>query len=230
MMWRRLLVIDLILLAVLVNGALRVRQSWIEFESTHRVETVRPEAEPAQTIPGSAIATSTPGDWTDISVKDPFSFDRNDIAIVAPKAALVPNQPKPVLFGTMSVGNQWIAMLAPGQSGSRSSRPIKVGESFDDWKILEINDKSVVVAAANGNRETITLNGGQVPRSSEKTGTGSASPAPVVVTQSQTATAPAASSPATSPQPAAQPAPATQSPAQDEILNTPFGPVKKTKP
>jgi hypothetical protein len=229
-MWRRLVVIDLILLAALVYGVLQVRQSWIEFEATHRVETIRPEAEPALAIPGSAIAASSPGDWTDISVKDPFSFDRNDIAIIAPKAALVPNQPKPVLFGTMSVGNQWIAMLAPGQTGNRSSRPIKVGESFENWQVVEISDKSVVVASATGNRETITLNGGQVPRSSERTGTGGASPAPVVVTPSQTAT-PAASTPATTPtQPSAQPAPAGQQPAEVEYLNTPFGRVPRTKP
>jgi len=106
MNWRRLLVLDLVLALGLVAGILQLRQTWLEFESGHRVESVKPEPEPARTLPPTGGLVSASEDWTEISVKNPFSFDRNDVAIVAPKpqnVAATPAEPKPVLFGTMSL-------------------------------------------------------------------------------------------------------------------------------
>src|SRR5262245_38388716 len=138
MMWRRLLILDLVLLAVLVTGVVQVRGSWQAFHSAHRVEAVQAESEPVRTLSNTGLAAATPQDWTEISVKNPFSFDRNDIAIVAPAQAAVAT-PKPVLFGIMAVGAEKIAMLSPARSG-RASRPLKIGESVDDnWKVVEIN-------------------------------------------------------------------------------------------
>jgi hypothetical protein len=228
MMWRRLLVLDIALLAAIVFGALRLRANWQEFNATHRVESIQPEAEPVRTVAAAAPTAVTPQDWTEIAVQNPFSFDRSDIAVVASKETR-PLEPKPVLFGTMSIGNEKIAMLAPGQSGSRATRPLKVGESLDSWQVVSIDSKSVVVAAANGVRQTILMNDptAQVPRSMERTGNVAAAPAVNVVnpspaqTPSSTAGSPAPSAPA------AQPA----TPAQaEEFLDTPFGRVRRTKP
>ena len=230
MMWRRLLPLNVALLAVIVAGSLRVRQSWNEFESSHRVELIRAEAEAEKVLPGAPTIAAKPEDWTDISVKNPFSFDRNDVAIVAPVQA-APARPNPVLFGVMSIGSERIAMLAPGQSGSRASRPVKVGESLDTWQIVEIQEKAVIIAAANGTRQTIIMNDptAQPPRSYERTGTGApAAPVNIVTATPAAPTAPAAStSPAPTP-PAAQP-PTTGQPT-GEMLITPFGPVPRTKP
>lgn len=226
MMWRRLLILDLVLVAVLVAGTLRVRRSWQEFEGAHRVAAVQPDREPVPALSGSALVTAAAQDWTDISVKNPFSFDRNDIAIVAPTQA-TPTTPKPVLFGVMSIGNEKIAMLSPGQSG-RASRPVKVGESVDSWQVVEIADKSVVVTAENGTRQTIIMNDptAQVARSIERTGTGQPSlgmviSAPSAVSNS-TANTPASTAPAAQPGNAA--------PSNPDILVTPFGNVTRTKP
>jgi hypothetical protein len=166
-------------------------------------------------------------DWTEISVKNPFSFDRNDVSIVAPKQ-VVPTRPKPVLFGTMSIGNERIAMLAPAQSG-RASQPVRVGQQVDNWQIVEINNASVVATAADGTRATIILNDpeARIARSSEKTGSGAASAVANVINAAPAAAPAATSSPA--PAPTATPqAPAAQAPV--EMLNTPFGPVPRTKP
>src|SRR5262249_14163892 len=123
-------------------------------------------------LPTTTVAATSPQDWTEISVNNPFSFDRNDTAIVAPVQA-APNTPKPVLFGIMSIGSEKIAMLSPGQSG-RASRQVKIGESVDNWEVLEIGDKSVVVTAPNGTRQTVIMNDptAQVARSMERTGNG----------------------------------------------------------
>ena len=156
MSWRRLLLLDVVLVAALIYGFVRVRQSWMNFDSTHRVDAVRAEKDPVRNFPAIASLNGTVEDWTEISTKDPFSFDRNDVPIVAPKLAS-PTQPKPILFGTMAIGNDWIAMLAPGQGGNRVSQSVKVGQSVGDWQVVEIRDKSVVVSGENGVRQTIDI-------------------------------------------------------------------------
>jgi hypothetical protein len=229
MSWRRLLILDLALVAALVAGVVRIRRSWNEFNSSHKVENIHPEKEPVLTLPVTAPAAAAIEDWTGISVNDPFSFDRNDIAIVAPTRAPV-TDPKPVLFGTMAIGNERIAMLAPGDAG-RASRRVKVGESLDSWQVVEINDKDVIVVASNGVREKIIINDpkARVGRSFDRTGpAAAAAPAATVVTPPSTPDNGAAASRPASAQTGTQP----NTPAQstDEILLTPFGPVRRTKP
>src|SRR4051794_7200044 len=146
---RRLLILDLLFAGALIYGVVRVRQSWMDFETNHRVESIAAEKEPVRNFPAIASLNGTVEDWTEISTKDPFSFDRNDVPIVAPKLPSL-TQAKPILFGTMSIGNDWIAMLAPAQGGNRVSQSVKVGQSVGDWQVVEIHDKSVVVSGENG--------------------------------------------------------------------------------
>jgi hypothetical protein len=230
MNWRRLLVLDLVFGAALVYGGGRVRQSWINFESAHHVESITAEKEPARTLPAIAALTGTVEDWTEISTKDPFSFDRNDVPIVAPKAP-APTQPKPILFGTMAIGNEWIAMLAPAVGANRS-QSVKVGQSVGEWQVVEIRDKSVVVSGENGVRQTIDIaEAAAQGRTYERTGNnGGFSPAVTVVTPSTPSPAPVApvSAVPASPIPAGAPSPAEQ--PKPKILNTPFGPVIRTEP
>src|SRR5207237_2482042 len=131
-----------------------------------------------------------------------------------------------VLFGVMSVGSEKIALLSPGRTG-RDSRPLKVGESVDNnWQVAEINDKSVVVVAANGTRQTVILNDptAQVPRSMEKTGNGAPGAANVInATSSVAAGTPANTNTPTSTSPETQP---RQPAGADGYMNTPFGRVK----
>jgi len=224
MSWRRLLVLDVTLAIGLVAGILQVRRIWFEFEAGHRVESVKPEAEPARTLPSTAVPAAMPEDWTEISVKNPFSFDRNDVAIVAPKqtAPAAPVEPKPVLFGTLSLGKEWVAMLAPGPSGNRGSRPMRIGESISGWELVEIHEKSVVVTA-NGLRETVPMN--DLPRVYDRTASAPIAPPPAV----PNTPAPVASAPAQPPAAAPIAAPTSQQPKQ-RLVHTPFGDVMMTDP
>ncbi len=230
MTWRRLLLLDVALVAALIYGFVRVRQSWVNFESNHRVDAVRAEKEPARNLPAIASFNGTIEDWTEISTKDPFSFDRNDVPIVAPKLPS-PTQPKPILFGTMSIGNDWIAMLAPAQGGNRVSQSVKVGQSVGEWQVVEIRDKSVVVSGENGVRQTIDIAEATAQgRTYERTGSAAPSAPPVTVvtpTASAPQTAPV-NGPPGSPNPAATPASAEQ--PKPRILITPFGPIIRTDP
>jgi hypothetical protein len=231
MTWRRLLILDLVFAAALLYGGGQVRHSWINFVSAHRVEAIAAEKEPARTLPAVAALTGTVEDWTEISTKDPFSFDRNDVPIVAPKAP-APTEPKPVLFGTMAIGNEWIAMLAPAVGANRSSQSVKVGQSVGEWQVVEIRDKSVVVSGENGVRQTIDIGEAAAQgRTYERTGnTGGPSPAVTVITPATSSPAPAApvSAVPAPPIPTGASGPAEQ--PKPRILNTPFGPVIRTEP
>src|SRR5262245_43266725 len=104
-MLRRLILLDLLLIALFVAGVLHFRRNWLEFEVGHRVGTIQAEPEIQRSVPAANAAAVAVSDWTDIVAKNPFSFDRNDIAIVAPKEAAqaAPRAPKPFLFGTMGI-------------------------------------------------------------------------------------------------------------------------------
>jgi hypothetical protein len=229
-MWRRLLVLDLVLALAFAYALTRIRRSWQEFDLNHGVQMVQAEKETIQKVPTLNLPATVSEDWTEISAKDPFSFDRNDVAIVAPKPT-APSQPKPVLFGTMAIGKEWIAMLAPAQGGNRGSQPVKVGESIGEWHVVEIREKSVIVAGENGLQQTVGLNEATAQgRSSERTSPGQA-PAPVtLVSPSAPVSAQPAGTPNSPGTPVTPPAPAAGEANKPKILLTPFGPVPRTDP
>src|SRR5712692_6234827 len=123
---RRIWILNLSLVAVLTAMTVRLYEEWIMFDATHQTGAVEPDRETFMKLP-SALPPNppAPSNWTDIPSHNPFSFDRTDIAILEPKALppppapKIPVGPKPVLLGTMSLGKEMTAMLAPGKPGSR---------------------------------------------------------------------------------------------------------------
>ena len=221
-MLRRILILDLVLTATLVMGVVRFRQAWIVFGQDHQAAKIQPRPENFQPI-AAATAGSAPGseDWTDIPSRNLFSFDRTDIAIVAPAEPSKPPGPRPVLFGTMSLGQERLAMLGPGQSGNRSYRAMKVGDVIDGWTVVEIQEKAAVIAA-NEIRETIIMSDptAQIPRDYSRTAVTS-SPVPQVVLPSAPPAASNNSSPSSSPSNGAAP--------RQRVIQTPFGPKTITE-
>ena len=226
MMLRRILFLDALLAASLIAGGFWFRRQWLEFEATHRVDAVQAEAEPIRTLPAPvATAASSIGDWTVIPEKNPFSFDRNDIAIVTQQGKDATG-PKPILFGTIAFGAERMAMMAKGQPGNRSNRAMKVGESIDQWRIVEIHEKSVVVEA-DGVRETIIMNdpSAKVPRDHTRTLASGSAAQSVVVQPQDSATGAAPQSPVvprTAPGAAGSPPPGQP---KGRFIETPFGRV-----
>jgi hypothetical protein len=151
-------------------------------------------------------AAASAGDWTDIVTKNIFSFDRNDIDIVPPKpvetaaslaaaqAAAAPPVQKPILYGTISIGNLQQASLASGKAPNLASHAMKVGETIDGWQLVEIRSNSVVVTAGAVRETILTNNAPAVQRSSERTDTPSETiaVAPASPPPSPTAATPAA--------------------------------------
>src|SRR5438034_61477 len=169
---RRIWILDVTLFALLVAISVRFHNEWIMFDATHQSGAIGPEREKFTRLPSGVPANApAPANWTDIPSHNPFSFDRTDIAILEPKAPppppapKIPVGPKPVLFGTLSLGKEPMALIGPGKPGNRDYKPMKVGEIIDGWTLVSISDKSVVMKG-NDVEETIALNDptAQIPR------------------------------------------------------------------
>jgi hypothetical protein len=177
-MKKALVVINGLLLAVVIGAVFQSYRAWTAFGISHGPDAIRYEGEAF----GSPLVPDTEEgagnqDWTLVSDQNLFSFDRNDLAIAAPVTP-VATGPMPVLFGTMSLGEGPVALLAAGEGGARDSRPYSVGQTIGGWLLVEVANKSVVVESG-GIRTTILMNDptAQVPRGTGRTiAAGSATP------------------------------------------------------
>ena len=223
-MFRRLMLLNAILLAVLVAGIVRVYHDALTFSATHRVDQIQPESDKPLPKPVDSSGAAPKQDWPDIAAHDPFSFDRNDVPIVATlPAAQQPKRPKPLLYGTLRLGKEPMAMLGTADASSHSSRAVHVGEVFDGWTVAEILEKTVTVKWEQLTESLIMDDPTAQPaRIYDKTGA-SVTAATPRVTVASSAAPPTASTAGADPTP--QP-PSTVSPAgkKDCLVQTPFGP------
>jgi hypothetical protein len=221
-MFQKIVILNVVLLSVIAVGIARLRRDAVAFANAHRVEQIQPDSDKPLPKAAAGVATAAAQDWNNIAAHNPFSFDRNDVTLViTPPAAEQPKRPKPILFGTMTLGADHIAMLGPGDSGNRASRPVRAGEVFDGWTVLEILDKSVSVQWEKTTKESLILNDptAQVARLSEKTGGGVSAPQ---VPASPIPTPGPATTQAAPPAPT-QPPPASNGGKKQKLVHTPFG-------
>ena len=225
----RIWIVNVSLFAVLIAASVRFHNEWIMFTATHQTGAVEPDREKFAKL-GLSLPPNlpAPANWTDIPSHNPFSFDRTDIAILEPKAPppppapKIPVGPKPVLFGTLSLGKEPMALIGPGKPGNRDYKPMMVGEIIDGWTLVSISDKSVVMKG-NDVQETIAMNDptAQIPREHTRTEV-----APAAVVTSTGGLAPPVTPAVSSPQ---QPGTRGQQPAQQPGQRrrttqiTPFG-------
>lgn len=227
-MSRRLLLLNLAMAGLLVFGVVRLRRDIREFRQQHGIDRIQPGSDKKllKGLPGAGTAAAQ--EWSQIAARNPFSFDRNDVALIlTPPAAARPQRPKPILFGTMALGTDRLALLGIGDSGSRTSKPVRTGETFDGWQLMEIQDKSVVVQW-EGIKETVILNDptAQVQRDFSKTAAAAASqPAANLSVPAQAPATPAPPpAPTAANPPPAQPLPLSPAGKKQIMVNTPFGP------
>lgn len=204
---RRIWILDLTLFALLIAIATRFHNEWIMYSATHQPGAVEPEREQFARLPSGAPPNApAPANWTDIPTHNPFSFDRTDIAILEPKAPPPPPAPavklgpKPVLYGTMSLGADVMAMVGTAKPGNQ--KPMKVGEVIDGWQIVSIAGKSMVIKG-NDIQQTVIMNDPTVdiPRDHSRTLDLPPAAAPTLVSVGASTAAPAAAPAAGQPQP-----------------------------
>ena len=222
---RRIWILDLALFALLVALATRFHNEWINFSATHQLGAIEPEREQFAKLPSGVPPNApAPPNWTDIPSHNPFSFDRTDVAILEPKAPppaapKVQVGPKPILFGTMSIGSQFVALVGSPKGGSQ--KPMKVGEVVDGWTVVSIADKSMLIKG-NDVEETVIMNDPTVQITRDHSRTLDIPAAPIL----STIPAPAAPTQPAQTQPAAAaPVSQPQQPGQRRRVQqvTPFG-------
>jgi hypothetical protein len=222
-MFKRVILLNVVLLALVAGGVIRLRQDARAFSIEHRVDRVQPASDRPLPKAVAAAATQAGQEWPEIAARNPFSFDRNDVTLViTPPAAQQPQKPKPILFGVMTLGTDRLAMLGPGDAGNRASRPVRVGEVFEGWKLVEIQSRSVTMQWENI-KETVIMNDPtvQVARLTEKTG--GANPGATPVLNLSPVSAPVATPAQTQPVPTDPPPPVSPTGKKQILVRTPFG-------
>ena len=173
-MKRELIIINVILALTVIGAAVELRRGWVDFETTHSPAGIQFDGE-ALGVPAGAESPARPvQDWTAIAEQNLFSFDRNDLVIedlvIETSESPVAARPRPFLFGTVSLGDEPMAMLASGGAGNRAARPVRIGRVIDGWELIEILDKSVRIRSG-GVETTVIMNDptARMPRDRRRT-------------------------------------------------------------
>ena len=223
----RLVLLNAVLVLVVATLVFQFRRGLLDYEATHDVSSIQAEAEIDISIAG--IEGLEPGsersDWNLVSVLNPFSADRNDIAVLAPVPASEAVDTGGAvttalaLIGTLLLGDERVALMNSLQDPAYVS--LRVGETIAGWQLVEIDRKSVVVEAT-GRRRNVVMNDPTMSVSGART-RAPAAPATVVASQSSTP-APTPDVSATQAAPQATPQP---EPARECVIQTPFGPTTR---
>jgi hypothetical protein len=223
-MLRRLVFFNLLLVGVIIAGILKLRHTTIAFSAEHQVSRIQPDSEKPLPKAADVLVAAPKEEWTDIVSRNPFSFDRNDVTlVVTPPAAAPPKRPKPILFGTMQLGSDRVAMLAPGDAANRTSRPVRVGEAIDGWTLEDIQEKSVTVRWEE-TKESVIMNDptAQIARDYAKTAGTNDTPSSSSAVNALAAAATPANS-ATAQSPSNTNPPPSNSGRKQILVHTPFG-------
>ena len=220
----RLVILNAVLVLVVATLVFQFRRGLLDYEATHDVSSIQAEAEIDISIAGieGLEGGLERSDWNLVSVLNPFSADRNDIAVLGPAPASeavdtsVPVTGAPALIGTLLLGDERVALM--NSPGSPAYMSLRVGERIGGWQLVEIDRKRVVIEAT-GRHLDVVMNDPTMSVSGART-RAPAPPAAVVASQPSTpAPAPGVTAPGVA---APQPAPAGEC-----VIQTPFGPTTR---
>jgi hypothetical protein len=218
----RIWILNLLLLAMAAGLVWKLRTDWRTYAAANG-----PQALVLRPL-GSVVAPplSPQGEYSAIAQQNAFHPDRND-SMPPPPAVQVTTAPPPLVYGSLILGDNRYALMAPDESAV--PQQIQEGQSLNGYTLVRVQAQSVTLESSSGQQEIMFYNAmSKLRRNSSKTvaasngaaggavHTGSAS------SQSAAANA-AASTSAAAPQPAA--APAAAPPPGKKVVQTPFGPM-----
>lgn len=80
-----------------------------------------------------------------IAANNLFSADRNNALPEPETAETGPAPPKPTVLGTMKLGENYEALMSPGDTAEGGVRRVKQGEQVGGYRVVEIRDSKVVI-------------------------------------------------------------------------------------
>jgi hypothetical protein len=144
---RKLLLTNMILLALAVAGAVRLRREWIETRAREQA-VLRKRIPPAAPPPMAALPAVAPvkaADYSDIAQKMLFSRDRNPVVVVEPppKEKPIPMPALPLFHGVLNLGDGPMAIMSEGPKGPH--RDYQPGDKVGAFKLVAVNNEELVL-------------------------------------------------------------------------------------
>jgi hypothetical protein len=135
---RRLLLVNLVLLALIGAAGWKMRQNWIQARQREARMFGRPlQPAPAPSLPASPpVAPVTAGTYLDVAQQVLFSQDRNPVVVVE-AAPPKPMPPLPIFYGVMDLGQGPTVIL--GEKPDGGHRGYKIGDRIGEFKLVSIN-------------------------------------------------------------------------------------------
>ncbi len=143
-MKNRLLLLDLVLLALVVVLGMRLRQNWLEARKRADIVLGRPvprlATPPHSPLP--AVEPVTAAQYGVIAQQTLFSSDRNPTVIVE----IAPPKPMPalpVLYGVMDLGNGPVAIMS--EKSGADQREVRSGGTIGEFKLVAVSGPNIVL-------------------------------------------------------------------------------------
>lgn len=141
-MKRRLVWINLALVAALAVCGYLLRQRWVE--ANQRKQEILRANPPASAKAGAKAASVEPppraASYFEVAEKMLFSKDRNPTVVVDAPPPPKPMPPLPAAYGVMDIGSGPVAFLAAKGQAQRGYRP---GETIGEFKLLEVSPQEL---------------------------------------------------------------------------------------
>lgn len=146
-MSRKLLSLDLLLLALIVGAVVHLRREWLDDRARERT-VLRKRIKPAPAPPMSpmpqagAVKAATYGE---IAEKMLFSKDRNPTVVIEAPAPPPPKPmpPLPVFHGLLNLGDGPTAILS--EKPGAEHRDFRPGDQVGDFKLVAVNNEEIVL-------------------------------------------------------------------------------------
>lgn len=143
---RKLLVLNLVLVAAVGYAGLRIRAEW-RAAKARQAATLNRKVAPAAPPPFTRLSTPPPvlpSGYIDIAQKMLFDKSRNSVVELPPPPAPPPPEPVPPLpgyHGQMDLGDGPTVIL--NAAGSNQHQGVRVGEEIGPFKLVEANPREV---------------------------------------------------------------------------------------
>jgi hypothetical protein len=141
---RKLIVLDLVLLAVLCVLGMRLRDTWLEAEKREVVvlhKTVK-TVPPPLLSPLPQVQPATAAAYVQVAQKMLFSKDRNPVVVIE-VAPPKPMPALPVVHGVIDIGDGATAIMSAKKGDAH--RGFHAGEKVGDFKLVAVNTQEIAL-------------------------------------------------------------------------------------
>lgn len=143
-MRKRLLLLDLLLLALLVVVGERVRQRWLEARKRESVVLGQPlrQAPPPPYAPLAPVTPPLAAAYADVAQQMLFSSERNPTVVV--EVAEPPKMPDlPAFYGLVNIGDGPTAFMAEKPGGPH--KEVRFGQEIGEFKLVTVTRDEIVL-------------------------------------------------------------------------------------